>query len=205
MVPFAKIFNIEIDGWIHGVSRYHGEFKDEMLFGIVRVLGPSVRRAIDEGISFDLVDIVIRFNKACRNMVGEVEILLAFLTNFPPPQTLKGDKRKTLLMTLSKVEQSYPGALALLEQNWRQQLGTTGQEMLQYDVAEESILKNYPEQTSPAWRQLEPDSTQGPSGREKDFRLDGEITNEVSLSAVNAGKPLSGRIIGKIPTKKELE
>ncbi len=115
---YKKLFSIEMEGWCFGIEQYPGEIFPGLIHTILRELSPSFKKAINEGLIFDILDLSLKFSKAAKYIVHEKEIAFSMLARLPHPSKLTEDERFTLAQIIDPVEKEYGGAIVRLEKKW---------------------------------------------------------------------------------------
>jgi hypothetical protein len=118
-IPYQEIFNIEINGWCHGLSQYPGEISQTLVFSAVQALGASFRRAILEKSTIDIPDIANRLSKASKYLVSEQDIVLRILANFPHPSSVDAESQQIMGQIIDQVDRKFKGIKSLLELKWQ--------------------------------------------------------------------------------------
>jgi hypothetical protein len=116
---YDEVFDIEIDGWVFGLTNYPGEISPQIIHRIIRELATSFHLAIDHNVVFNPLHIAARFSEASRFLVHEQEIVMAIVAQLPNPATLPDEQQCVLGMVIDQVEQAYPGALASFYERWK--------------------------------------------------------------------------------------
>jgi hypothetical protein len=116
---YDEVFEIEIDGWIFGLSNYPGEISAAVLHRIIRELATSFHLAIEHYVVFSILNIAQRFSEAARFLIHEQELAMAIVAQLPNPATLGEDEQLVLAMVIDQVEQAYPGALDSFYTRWK--------------------------------------------------------------------------------------
>jgi len=116
---YDEVFEIEIDGWIFGLSNYPGEISPQIIHRIIRELATSFHLAIDHNVVFNPLMIASKFAEASRFLIHEQEIAMAILAQLPNPATLGEDQQCILGLIIDQVEQAYPGSLASFYNRWK--------------------------------------------------------------------------------------
>jgi hypothetical protein len=116
---YDEVFDIEIDGWVFGLTNYPGEISPQIIHRIIRELATSFHLAIDHNVVFNPLHISARFSEAARFLIHEQEIVMAILAQLPNPTTLADEQQCVLGMIIDQVEQAYPGALASFYDRWK--------------------------------------------------------------------------------------
>ena len=116
---YDEVFEIEIEGWIFGLTNYPGEISPQIIHRIIRELATSFHLAIDHNVIFNPLQIAAKFAEAARFLVHEQEIALAILAQLPNPATLGEEGQSVLGLIIDQVEQAYPGALASFYSRWK--------------------------------------------------------------------------------------
>jgi hypothetical protein len=116
---YDEVFEIEIDGWVFGLTNYPGEISPQIIHRIIRELATSFSLAIDHNVVFNPLQIAAKFAEASRSLVHEQEICMAILAQLPNPATLTEEGQCVLGLIIDQVEQAYPGALASFYDRWK--------------------------------------------------------------------------------------
>jgi hypothetical protein len=116
---YDEVFEIEIDGWVFGLTNYPGEISAAVLHRIIRELATSFHLAIEHFVVFSVLNIANRFSEAARFLVHEQELAMAIVAQLPNPATLGEDEQLVLAMIIDQVEQAYPGALDSFYARWK--------------------------------------------------------------------------------------
>jgi len=115
---FDEVFEIEMDGWSHGISNYPGEIFPGLVHSIVKELRPSFKAAFEYNYVFNIHKIATKFAKATKFRVPEKEIAFSILAQFPNPAGLTEDEQFVMAQIIDQVEQEYGGALDRLKSKW---------------------------------------------------------------------------------------
>jgi len=118
-IAYQDVFNIEVNGWCHGIAQYPGEISQALVFSAVQALGASFRKAILEKVAIDIVDIASRLSKSSKYLVSEQDIILRILANFPHPSSVDEESRQIMLKILEQVDRKFKGIKSLLELKWQ--------------------------------------------------------------------------------------
>jgi hypothetical protein len=116
---YDEVFDIEIDGWVFGLTNYPGEISPQIIHRIIRELATSFHLAIDHNVVFNPLHIAARFSEAARFLIHEQEIVMAIVAQLPNPATLADEQQCVLGMIIDQVEQAYPGALTSFYDRWK--------------------------------------------------------------------------------------
>ncbi len=115
---FDEFFDIEIDGWIYGVTHYPGEIHPALVHRVVKELTATFKSAIEHNYIFDVLGISERFSRAAKYLIHEKEIAFAIISYFPSPLVFDEDAQFIMAQIIDKVEQAYGGAIERLERKW---------------------------------------------------------------------------------------
>ena len=116
---YDEVFEIEIDGWVFGLTNYPGEVSPQIIHRIIRELATSFYLAIEHNVVFNPLQIAAKFAEASRNRVHEREIAGAIVAQLPNPATLAEEQQCVVGLIIDQVEQAYPGALASFYDRWK--------------------------------------------------------------------------------------
>jgi hypothetical protein len=116
---YDEVFEIEIDGWVFGLTNYPGEISAPVLHRIIRELATSFHAAIDHNVVFNILDIAGKFSEASRFLIHEQEVALAIVAQLPNPANLLEEQQCVLGLVIDQVEQAYPGALENFYKRWQ--------------------------------------------------------------------------------------
>jgi hypothetical protein len=116
---YDEVFEIEIDGWIFGLTNYPGEISTRIVHRLVRELASSFLAAIEHNVVFNILAIAQKISEASRFRIHEQEIAMAIVAQLPNPATLLEEQQCVLGMIIDQVEQAYPGALSSFYNRWR--------------------------------------------------------------------------------------
>lgn len=116
---FDEVFQVELDGWCHGITYYPGEIHSGIVHRIIQELAPSFKSAIEHGYVFDILDLALKFSRAAKYLVDEREICFSILAHLPSPMVLGEDSQFTLAQIVDQAEQAYGSALEKLEAKWQ--------------------------------------------------------------------------------------
>jgi len=105
---FEELLKIELEGWCYGLANYPGQVHINLINRIAEELQPTFRKAISEGIRFDLVKLAAKFAKAAKYQVDEKEILVAFVLQLPPEDDLLEEELEVLESILGRVKTVFP-------------------------------------------------------------------------------------------------
>ncbi|MEZ4753127.1 MAG: hypothetical protein R3A13_02315 [Bdellovibrionota bacterium] len=115
---FNEYFDIEMDGWVHGITNYPGEVYKELVHTIIRELKPAFEQSITHFYAFDIVSISLRFSKAAKYLIHEKEVAFCILAQFPHPQQLDEDSQFIMAQIIDQVEHEWGGAVERLNRKW---------------------------------------------------------------------------------------
>ncbi|MCB0318350.1 MAG: hypothetical protein KDD56_06300 [Bdellovibrionales bacterium] len=116
---FNEYFDIEIEGWIHGITNYPGEIYKELVHTIIRELRPAFEQAIIHFYPFDIVDISLKLSKAAKYLIHEKEIAFCILAQFPHPTQLDENSLFIMGQVIDQVENEWGGAVERLNRKWQ--------------------------------------------------------------------------------------
>lgn len=116
---YDEVFKLEIDSWCYGIENYPGEIFPELVHAVVREMKPSLKRAIQFEVAFEVVKIADSIAQAAKYLVPEKELVFSLLAQLPNPKELSTeDELYILAHILDQVEQAYPGAIHRVEKRW---------------------------------------------------------------------------------------
>ncbi len=115
---YQEVFDIELEGWCHGIAKYPGEISSVLVFSVVKELAPSFVSALVAGVVFDVMELATKLSRAAKYLVDEQDITFRILAQFPHPGTLSEGAQYTMAQVLERVEGSYPGTMGQLEAKW---------------------------------------------------------------------------------------
>jgi hypothetical protein len=116
---YDEVFEIEIDGWVFGLTNYPGEVSPQIVHRIIRELATSFHLAIDHNVVFSPLKIAAKFSEAARFLIHEQEIAMAIVAQLPNPATLAEEQQCVLGLVIDQVEQAFPGALESFYARWK--------------------------------------------------------------------------------------
>jgi hypothetical protein len=116
---YDEVFDIEIDGWVFGLTNYPGEVSPPVLHRIIRELGSSFHMAVEHNVVFNVLEVAAKFSDATKNLVHEQEIAMAIVAQLPNPALLLEEQQCVLGLIIDQVEQAYPGALTSFYNRWK--------------------------------------------------------------------------------------
>jgi hypothetical protein len=116
---YDEVFEIEIDGWVFGLTNYPGEISAPVVHRIIRELATSFYAAIEHNVVFNVLEIAGKFSEAARFLIHEQEIALAIVAQLPNPANLMEEQQCVLGLVIDQVEQAYPGALDNFYKRWQ--------------------------------------------------------------------------------------
>lgn len=116
---YDEVFDIEIDGWVFGLTNYPGEVSPPVLHRIIRELGSSFLMAVEHNVVFNVLEVAAKFSDATKNLVHEQEIAMAIVAQLPNPALLLEEQQCVLGLIIDQVEQAYPGALTSFYNRWK--------------------------------------------------------------------------------------
>jgi hypothetical protein len=116
---YDEVFDIEIDGWVFGLTNYPGEVSAPVVHRIIRELSTSFYAAIEHNVVFNILEIAGKFSEASRFLIHEQEIALAIVAQLPNPANLMEEQQCVLGLVIDQVEQAYPGALENFYRRWQ--------------------------------------------------------------------------------------
>lgn len=116
---YDEVFDIEIDGWVFGLTNYPGEVSPPVLHRIIRELGSSFLMAVEHNVVFNVLEVAAKFSDATKNLVHEQEIAMAIVAQLPNPALLLEEQQCVLGLVIDQVEQAYPGALTSFYNRWK--------------------------------------------------------------------------------------
>jgi hypothetical protein len=116
---YDEVFEIEIDGWVFGLTNYPGEISPQIIHRIIRELATSFHLAVEHNVVFNPLQVAKKFSDASRSLVHEQEIAMAILAQLPNPAVLNEEGQCILGLVVDQVEQAYPGALDSFYDRWK--------------------------------------------------------------------------------------
>ena len=116
---YDEVFEIEIDGWVFGLTNYPGEISPPIIHRIIRELANSFHLAIEHNVVFNPLQIAAKFSEAAQFLIHEQEIAMAIVAQLPNPTTLDEDRQCVLGLIIDQVEQAFPGALESFYSRWK--------------------------------------------------------------------------------------
>ena len=116
---YDEVFDIEIDGWVFGLTNYPGEVSAPVLHRIIRELGSSFQMAIEHNVVFNVLEVAAKFSDATKNLVHEQEVAMAIVAQLPNLALLLEEQQCVLGLVIDQVEQAYPGALSSFYNRWK--------------------------------------------------------------------------------------
>jgi hypothetical protein len=116
---YDEVFDIEIDGWVFGLTNYPGEVSPPVLHRIIRELASSFHMAVEHNVVFNVLEVAAKFSDATKNLVHEQEIAMAVVAQLPNPALLLEEQQCVLGLIIDQVEQAYPGALTSFYNRWK--------------------------------------------------------------------------------------
>lgn len=116
---YNEVFQIEMEGWAHGLQNYPGEIFPELVFRVVRELEPRFIKAIEHNYAFNIVEVATMFSKAAKYLVHEKDITFCILSILPPVTHFAEEAQYVLGQIIDQVETTYGGALERLEKKWQ--------------------------------------------------------------------------------------
>ena len=117
---YQRIFQIEIDGFCHGIRNYPGEIYDELVHIIIEDLADSVLLAIKDGYSFNLLTVAEKICEATKFRISAEGTVAKLLSILPHPGKLSEDEQFVLAQIIDGVDRIIPGTLDRLQWEWRQ-------------------------------------------------------------------------------------
>jgi predicted acetyltransferase len=115
---FDEIFDIEMEGWCHGITCYPGEIFPGLVHAVIKELQPSFKRALEYNYVFNVHKLAAKFAKAAKYMVPEKEIAFSIIAQMPNPVILTEEEQFVMAQIIDQVEQQYGGALERLRRKW---------------------------------------------------------------------------------------
>ena len=115
---YGQIFELEMDGWCHGIESYPGEIFPALVHAVIKDLAPAFVSAMEHGYVFSVLTLADKFSKASKYTVHEKEITFSILAQLPHPNTLNEEGKYVLAQIIDEVEQVHGGALDRLQKKW---------------------------------------------------------------------------------------
>lgn len=121
---YQEVFAVEIEGWVHGITQFPGEISYSLVFSVIREIAPAVERAIQSHVVINIPEIASKMSQAAKYLVDEQRIALDILAHVPHPKTLDAEGKMVLIQVVDRVEKSFSGAQAFIEQRWGMAAGS---------------------------------------------------------------------------------
>ena len=115
---FDEIFDIEMEGWCHGITCYPGEIFPGLVHAVIKELKPSFQRALQYNYVFNVHKLAAKFSKAAKYLVPEKEVAFSIIAQMPNPVDLTEEEQFVMAQIIDQVEQQYGGALDRLRRKW---------------------------------------------------------------------------------------
>lgn len=123
-LKFPELFEIEIDGWRHGIEENAKNLTPKLLHSVIKEMSESFLIAIEKNYVFDILKIAENISKASNNIANPKEITFYILATFPHPEKFNDEQKQTLAKLIDQVEKKYGGAKDRLMKKWgKEKLG----------------------------------------------------------------------------------
>ena len=116
---YEQVFQIEIDGWCHGLAGYMGKVTAPMVHRVIRELAISFEAAIKHFIVFDAIKVSEKISTAAQGVVSEKEVAFAILMLLPRPAVLDDEAQCVLALVIDQIERKYGGAIDRFENRFQ--------------------------------------------------------------------------------------
>lgn len=122
MSHFEELFDVELDGWCHGLRHFPGEISADLVHLLLKEMRPCFEDAVKHQYNFDILEVSRRISKASKYLVDEREIAFGILLHLPNPLRRSEGEQYTVGGIVKRVEDAYGGALAPITKHWKSEI-----------------------------------------------------------------------------------